>query len=72
MWMISWYEMYDGVRTISIGDQKTVKSVALMFEDKKIKYKVTDRLGLSKPELFGMGDMEYWLTEVDDALWTGY
>jgi hypothetical protein len=70
MWMITWYD--DGSRkvcTVVADEPHTLLSMACMLEDKKIKYKVTDRLGLITPKIMGWSDFDYWVTGVDDPLY---
>ena len=70
MYLITWYNDYDRASsTVSTGESRTIFALACMFDKQKIKYKVTDRIGLVGPSAFGWGDFYYWLTKVDDPLY---
>ncbi len=69
MYLITWYDSFDcKTSTVSTGEVHTVFALASMFDKKKVKYKVTDRLGLVGPSAFGWGDFDYWLEEVNYPL----
>lgn len=67
MRMITWYEPEWGKTCTIVADEThTVFCVASMLEYKKIKYKVTDRLGLVTPKMMGWGDFEYWMMSLEE------
>lgn len=67
MYIISWYDR--GLCSIVASDPKSIFAVVTMLENRKIKYKVSSRLGLVSQKEFNWGDFEYWLTGIDDKLW---
>lgn len=69
MYMITWLADIGSPVSTLVGDRSSIVELAFMLEKRKIKYKVTDRLGLTKPADLLVGDMEYWLTETDQPLW---
>jgi hypothetical protein len=69
MYLITWYDIFDcKPSTVSTGELHTVFALASMFDKQKVKYKVTDRLGLVGPSAFGWGDFDYWLEEINYPL----
>ena len=69
MYMISWYDKgWSKVCTTVTSEIHTLFCIVSFLEHEKTKYKVTDRLGLTPPKVYGWGDFEYWLTDIDAPL----
>jgi hypothetical protein len=70
MYLITWYDNPNcKTSTISTAEVHTVFAIASMFDQQKIKYKITDRLGLVGPKHFNWGDFDYWLMGRDEPLY---
>ena len=68
MFFVSWKGLHK-VSTVCCPTREEVFDLTNLLENAKIKYKVVSRMGITLPSHLGYGDMNHWLTDIQEPLY---
>lgn len=60
MYIISWYNSSNEMME-TVGNYKSIIALVNMFENSKIKFKISNRMGPLDQSVFGCSGYNYWI-----------